>query len=467
MSREQRITSWSIVFLCLLLLFWDIPAKAQQLGDWSEVFQNQSGSNSFDYALVVPQDGTVKLVATIANTLISQYSAISVLDQSGGRIDFTYLMSSPKTLEVPLAAGSYVVRIGRSLNNLYGNYRITADLTPANGEATEVENNDSIAAANTHPNNLFAGAIGHWRDKDTLDNRDYYSFTLAADSSVRFDVTLDQTLVHAQSTVLSLRNVDDVQMAHTYLSQTSKTWDLQLAPGTYYLRVATHLANLHGGYTISTRITPALVQSSEFEINDTIAAANSIRNRSVYGSIGFYRDKDAGGREDWDRVDYFSCQVAQGGSLSVEILPEESLYWRDSTISIRDGNDTRLNAAYISGSPRSVTIENVNPGTYYIRIHAPMHHGAYQLNFTGDLILDDELSELEKADLLFNWLESLAPALLPPGAQTVESGNLIYRYYSTGVFLATFLGDLYFIDQEMNIMPLGTVDSWLPFVQDS
>jgi hypothetical protein len=78
-----------------------------------------------------------------------------------------------------------------------------------------------------------------------------------------------------------------------------------------------------------------------------------------------------------------------------------------------------------------------------------------------------EWTDREKADRLFDWVEFLVPALLPPGSRTVESGSLIYRYYSTGVFLATFLGDLYFINQEMIIIPLGTVDSWLPFVQNS
>ena len=107
-----------------------------------------------------------------------------------------------------MAAGSYVVRIGRGLTNKYGNYTITANLAPASPGATETENNDEIADANTNPDNLFAGAIGYIRAKNVKDLSDYYRFTLAADGSVRFYVTTGDTLL-SSNTVLSLRNASD------------------------------------------------------------------------------------------------------------------------------------------------------------------------------------------------------------------------------------------------------------------
>jgi hypothetical protein len=86
----------------------------------------------------------------------------------------------------------------------------------------------------------------------------------------------------------------------------------------------------------------------------------------------------------------------------------------------------------------------------------------FELQFIGSVITDTE-----NANTLFNWLESLLPDLLPSGPQTVEADGLIHRYYSTGVFLATYFGDLYFIDGEMNIIPLGAVDDLLPFARGS
>lgn len=75
------------------------------------------------------------------------------------------------------------------------------------------------------------------------------------------------------------------------------------------------------------------------------------------------------------------------------------------------------------------------------------------------------LTDLQKADLLFAWIESIISDWFPSGAQTQTAGSIYYRMYSTNVFLATYLGQLYFIDQEMNIIPLGAVDEWLPFAQ--
>ena len=118
MVREKPSKWRTMAFIIgLALLAWALPAKAQLIGDWSGYFANLSGPDYFDHALDVPQDGSVTLVTTVASTFLSQFSGTNVLDQNGDTIDFTILMTSPKTLVVPLAAGSYVVRIGRGEQN--------------------------------------------------------------------------------------------------------------------------------------------------------------------------------------------------------------------------------------------------------------------------------------------------------------------------------------------------------------
>lgn len=330
------------VVLCLALVCWALPTDAQQIGDWSGYFPNGGEVYYFDHPMNVGQDGPVTLVTTVDGTFLNQFSGINVLDQNGDTIDYTLLMTSPNTWGVPLAAGSYVVRIGRGLTNKYGNYTITANLAPANPGATEIENNDVIGAANTNPSNLFSGAIGHWRAKNASDWSDYYRFTLGADTNVHFDLTTADTLV-GFGTVLTLRNGSDIGMNSTYLSSASKTWDLYLAPGTYYLRLFTHDYSKHGGYTITTTTTSAISPSSETEVNDSIAAANPIRSRTLYGSIGYMRDKNAAGTEFWDNHDYFSCRVSQGGTLSIQLLSPATMHnINANAISIRDGSNTRL-----------------------------------------------------------------------------------------------------------------------------
>ena len=290
-------------------------------------------------------------------------------------------MTSPKTLVVPLAAGSYVVRIARGLTNRYGNYTITANLAPASPGATETENNDVIADANTNPDNLFAGAIGYIRAKNVKDLSDYYRFTLTGDTNVHFNLTTADTLV-SSNTVLTLRNGSDTGIDSTYLSSPSKTWDLHLAAGTYYLRVYTHDFSRYGGYTITTTTTPAVASSSETEVNDSIAAANPIESKTLFGSIGYMRQTGA-----FDDYDYFACQVSQGGSLSAQILSPDTLLNSNNTISIRNASNTQLNYAYLSGSPRTVTVNNLAAGTYYILVYRAVGYGAYQINVSGNVFL--------------------------------------------------------------------------------
>ena len=214
----------------------------------------------------------------------------------------------------------------------------------ANAGATEVENNDLIANASTNPNNLFAGAIGHIRTKTTLDLSDYYTFGLIEDTLVHLVIDSAASLL-AFDTVLTLRNGADTKMSEYYLADASETWDLPLAAGTFFLNLYTIDDRRYGGYTITTTMTPAVSPSSETEKNDTIGSADAIQSKKLYGSIGYYRNKNAG-IEDWDNQDYFPCQVGANGTLSAEIWPSTTLQWANNIISIRNAANTSLACGY-------------------------------------------------------------------------------------------------------------------------
>jgi hypothetical protein len=119
MMVRQAHSKWKglALCLCLALVGWVVPAEAQQIGDWSGYFPNGGEIMYFDHPMGVDQDGSVTLVTTVDSTFLDQFSSIRVLDQNEDTIDFTILTTSPKTWAVPLAAGSYVVRIGRGLTN--------------------------------------------------------------------------------------------------------------------------------------------------------------------------------------------------------------------------------------------------------------------------------------------------------------------------------------------------------------
>ena len=76
--------------------------------------------------------------------------------------------------------------------------------------------------------------------------------------------------------------------------------------------------------------------------------------------------------------------------------------------------------------------------------------------------LPQPVTDFEKANIIFDWVEALFPVLFPSGEQTQTIGDIFYRYYTTDVFLATYLGDFYFIGQDA-IIPLGSVNMLLPY----
>jgi hypothetical protein len=57
-------------------------------------------------------------------------------------------------------------------------------------------------------------------------------------------------------------------------------------------------------------------------------------------------------------------------------------------------------------------------------------------------------SELQNANIIFGWLESLYPEILSPTPQqTQETQGIFFRYYpDTNVYNATYHGNWFFID---------------------
>ena len=86
---------------------------------------------------------------------------------------------------------------------------------------------------------------------------------------------------------------------------------------------------------------------------------------------------------------------------------------------------------------------------------------------TGTYSLKSSLNDLEKANTIFNWLESEFPEILSPTPQpTYETDGIYFRYYpGTNVYLGTIQNDLYFYDHLGVLHNLGSVDTWLPFAQ--
>lgn len=103
---------------------------------------------------------------------------------------------------------------------------------------------------------------------------------------------------------------------------------------------------------------------------------------------------------------------------------------------------------------------NWQPGTYTVRIL----DGSILVGKNSFTICTDQ----EAADLLFNWLEPIFPTLFPTEQSTeaYPEYNIFYRYYPTAkTMLATWRGNLYFLDDQPNLYDLGEVNLRLSAVE--
>lgn len=75
----------------------------------------------------------------------------------------------------------------------------------------------------------------------------------------------------------------------------------------------------------------------------------------------------------------------------------------------------------------------------------------------------DPLTDLQKANILFNWLESQVPILLSPTPQPthVDEGLIWRSYQDTGTAVGIMQNNLHYLDENGELHDLGPLDDWL------
>jgi Ricin-type beta-trefoil lectin domain-like len=83
-------------------------------------------------------------------------------------------------------------------------------------------------------------------------------------------------------------------------------------------------------------------------------------------------------------------------------------------------------------------------------------------------MIDDFWFPYAQSEALFNWLEQKFPEFLAPVPQATQmAGEIFYRVYpETNAMIGTLNGDLYFLDKQLQLYPLGRVNHWLGEILD-
>jgi hypothetical protein len=331
-------------------------------------------SDNIDYyKYTVPVDGDVTFTLTTDSTL---YGLMRFWDSNGtSQINYAYCSyGASATLTIPHLAPGATYYVSVEVDAGYGSYQI---------QSSEVQ---PPYAKNTEPNNTYKQSIKMGIEKPvtghvgysttsyyTTDNIDYYNVRPTADGDITFTLTTDSTL-YGLLRFWDSNGKSQINYVYcSYGSSASLTIPHVSAYATYYVSV-----EVDAGYG-SYKVTNALVKPKEKpgkEPNDTYKQAlpftleKSVQGLIGYSTTSYYKT---------DHIDFYKVTVTTGGTLTVNVATEPTLYGLVRLWST-DGT-AQLTYAYCSyGSAASLSYALPAAGTYYVSIEVDAGYGGYTLS---------------------------------------------------------------------------------------
>ena len=204
---------------------------------------------------------------------------------------------------------------------------------------------------------IAAGGSGSGTITDA-NREDWWAVTVLADGALTLTVTQDRDGDLIDIDLYDTDGTTHLLSGHTGNRVESVTMS-NLMPGTYHLRI-----KRWGGdctYTLQSGFTSNPLPNDP-EPNDTVAQTVPIDpNAARTGHIGYY----AGGIT--DSYDYYKVTVLADGELTLTVTQDRDGDLIDIDLYDTDGA-TPLRASHTGNTVETVTMSNLMPGTYYLRI---------------------------------------------------------------------------------------------------
>ena len=367
--------------------------------DWYKFTVTDDGQAAFT---VTPQDGL-----NIQHMTLFFYNPAdgNVYERTATGVDsYVNPNTSEKTLTVSnLAAGTYYLRLTHNAH--HGGYKLKYVQTD-NALKNDAESNNSFSEAVEIKNGqTLTGHLGYlysYNNSLGINNRDtedWYMFTVTNNGTAKLTVTPHDQL-NLQYMTLYFYNPADGNVyersatgVDSYVNPNTSEKTLtvsNLAAGTYYLRL-THNFN-HGAYTLKYVQTDNALKN-DTEPNDDFANAIYIgRGQALTGHLGYlYAYNNNLGINDRDTEDWYKFEVPRDGQAAFTVIPQDGLNLQFMTVYFynpADGNVYQRSAtgadSYVNPntSEKTLTVSNLAPGTYYLRLTHNSYHGAYKLKYT-------------------------------------------------------------------------------------
>jgi hypothetical protein len=273
--------------------------------------------------------------------------------------------------------GTYFLLVEEAAADEGGSYELVGDSRPrAPGDYYETEPNDTFGTADALPAFPFDGAnvdgsVGQGGGFNDGSAEDWFSFTLATEQRVDFDV--ERTL-GSGSGAAGIYESDGTTLI---VEDTSAPFDVSaiLPAGTYFLQLEATSSGFDYGITGSRSDPPNYY---EVEDNDSAAAANALPTlpfdyADVLGNVG------NSGAYDGDTADWYSLDITQTGTVIIRMRELNTAASLDLYLYDPADTDTAIADSTSGEDIEGIHFNFTTTGTYYLEVTGSTDGSDYEL----------------------------------------------------------------------------------------
>ena len=364
---------------------------------------NSSNTEAW-YKINVTQEGRVDLVATSTGSLkLSTGSTVYGFknDATYSRGTFTGATGTNSDVNISYHAtnvgkGTYYIKIVRYSGS--GSFTLKYTFTPCALSDDPEPNNDYQSSSQLQSGATVQGRLGYRTSDDVTDIEDWYKIVVPEEGHIEFKATTteDLTLSTNGTVVYGFKNNATYSRGNftgeigAYSDDTLTYQATNVGKGTYYIKINRYGGS--GGYRLYYKFTPCPLAADPEPNNNFENAGWLPSGQTKQGRLGYRTSDDVTDTDDWYRF-----TVTKKGAIEFTVTGTEDLTlstYGTAIYGLKD-NGTTYWIGYFSGSGTysDVTLtyqaDDVEKGTYYVRIIRYGGSGGYTLTYTGPTLTGD------------------------------------------------------------------------------
>ena len=349
------------------------------------------------YKIVVPEEGhiefraisTENLTLSTSGTVVYGFKNNGTYSRGSFSGSGTYSDDTITYQATNVGKGTYYVRINRYGGS--GGYRLYYKFTPCPLAADPEPNNDYEHSSLLESGATVQGRLGHRTSDDVTDTEDWYKIVVPEEGHIEFRAisTENLTLSTSGTVVYGFKNNGTYSRGSfsgsgTYSDDTITYQATNVGKGTYYVRINRYGGS--GGYRLYYKFTPCPLAADPEPNNNFENAGWLPSGPTKQGRLGYRTSDDVTDTEDWYRF-----TVTKKGTIEFTVTGTEDLTFSPSGTAIyglRDNGSTYWIGGFTgSGNYSAATVtyqaNDVEKGTYYVRINRYGGSGGYRITYNG------------------------------------------------------------------------------------